>query len=81
MEIFAFLLCFVVFGLFIVTTDFKKNKLTNTILIILCVSIISTMGYAAFCMEPMPKSNYVAPTENPLDEINDTLDKIEKKLP
>jgi hypothetical protein len=87
MEILAFILCFVVFGFFIITTDFKQNKITNIIMIVLCASIISIMGYTAFYMKPVPKnkpsisSGYIAPTENPFKEINEKLDKIEKKLP
>jgi hypothetical protein len=87
MEIFAFILCFVVLGFLIITTDFKQNKVKNIIFVMLCSAIISTVGIAAFYMEPVPKSepttssHYIAPTENPLEEINEKLDKIEKKLP
>jgi biotin transporter BioY len=86
MEILAFILCFVVFGLFIVTTDFKQNKIINIIMVVLCVIIISTMGYTVFYMDAMPNnkpdipSGYVAPTINPFDKINDKLDKIEQKI-
>jgi flagellar basal body-associated protein FliL len=84
MEILVFVLCFVVFGFFIITTDFKQNKITNIIMVVLCVTIISVMGYTAFCMESTPKNksvvSSVAPTESTLDKINDRLDKIERKM-
>jgi hypothetical protein len=90
MEILAFILCFVVFGFFILTIDFKNIKISDAVLVFLIIIIISAAGLNMFLDSPEPYDVPMPyPTSTPsileeanknLTEINEKLDKIEKNF-
>ena len=62
MEFITFAVCVVVFGFFIITTDFKQKKMANIFFVILCLAIIIIMGLIVLYDQtyPVPSENNFA---------------------